>query len=239
MFSSNETGHSSNIPSVTAPCTAVQLRFISFQNFANCENRFRSRSAPISITLYFQIGIGWGDLMSETIQVSKLEAAQRQLNMGVRMMFAGADPIAVHTLFGAAANLFSDLVAAKCPDDSWDKVVKEANNLEDIEYIKIVRNAQNFLKHADKDPDAVLELALSDTDALAFGAVMNASALGEDLCFEAQVFQLWYIAIYWPREKTEDFEWVDIDRWFGELHTRTRKYQLEKGLQALADWKED
>jgi hypothetical protein len=37
MFSPNEPGHSSDTPSVTTPCTAVQPRCISFQNFALCE----------------------------------------------------------------------------------------------------------------------------------------------------------------------------------------------------------
>lgn len=52
------------------------------------------------------------------------------------MLFAGADPVAVHTLFGAAGTLFTDLVADKCPGDSWDNVVREANDLKMFEYRK-------------------------------------------------------------------------------------------------------
>jgi hypothetical protein len=84
----------------------------------------------------------------------------------------------------------------------------------------------------------MLDLALSDTDTLGFGATMNAIALVGPLWFEAQVFQMWYIAIYWPRDKQEDFEGVDLDRWFGDLRSKPRQYQLEKGLHALTNWKD-
>jgi hypothetical protein len=48
-FSPNETGHSSDIPFVTTPCTAAQPRFISLQNFALCEiaDRLQSPTARL------------------------------------------------------------------------------------------------------------------------------------------------------------------------------------------------
>ncbi|HWT67916.1 MAG TPA: hypothetical protein VN214_02260, partial [Pseudomonas sp.] len=170
--------------------------------------------------------------MSEEIRVSKLEAAQRQLNAGIRMLFANGDPIATHTLFGAASNLFSDLVEAKCSDQSWDKIGMEANGLSLAEYRKIMRNAQNFLKHADKDPDAVLDLALSDTEALAFSTVMNASVLPEPLTFEAQVFQLWFIASSREGLENEDFQEIGVNRWFGDLESMPRVQRLQIGQKA-------
>jgi hypothetical protein len=48
-FSPNETGHFSDTPFVTIPCTAVQPRFISLQNFALCEiaDRLQSPTARL------------------------------------------------------------------------------------------------------------------------------------------------------------------------------------------------
>lgn len=43
-FSPNESGHLAVTTSPTAPCAAVQLRCISFQNFAFCENGDRLQS---------------------------------------------------------------------------------------------------------------------------------------------------------------------------------------------------
>jgi len=42
--------------------------------------------------------------MPEHLSVSKIEVAQRQLNVAIRMLFANDDPIAVHTLVGAASS---------------------------------------------------------------------------------------------------------------------------------------
>lgn len=174
--------------------------------------------------------------MSDHIRVSKLEAAQRQLNCAIRMLFAGGDPIAAHTLAGAAALLFSDLVNAKCPEKSWDKMAREAVGLPKAEYQKIMRHAQNFLKHAENDPDGMLNLDPKDTDALVFCALMNASELSSPLTYEAQVFQLWYVASQPPDVRTAEIPDVDVNRWFGEMHSKSRKERIQIGQQALTNW---
>ena len=131
------------------------------------------------------------------ISVTKFEAARRQLNTAIRLMFGGVDPIAVHTLLGAASVLLSDLAELHDPTDRWEAWAQRANNISEKAYFHVARAAQNFLKHADRDAGATLELHLSDTDALAFGAVMNVQ-LFDSLSIEESVLQLWYIASYDP-----------------------------------------
>jgi hypothetical protein len=46
----------------------------------------------------------------DTIEVSKIEAANRQLDAAIELLFSDGDPIAVHTLAGAASGLAADLV---------------------------------------------------------------------------------------------------------------------------------
>lgn len=43
------------------------------------------------------------------------------------MLFDGGDPVAAHTLVGAASVIISDLVEKHHPDQSWDKFAQEAN----------------------------------------------------------------------------------------------------------------
>lgn len=54
--------------------------------------------------------------MEDPFQITKLDAARRQLRAAVRLLFDGGDPVAVHTLVGAASVIISDLVEQQHPD---------------------------------------------------------------------------------------------------------------------------
>lgn len=171
--------------------------------------------------------------MTESFQVSKLEAAQRQLNLAIRLLFADADAVAVHTLVGAASTVFTDLVERLVPEKSWDKQAQEANELTASQYFQIMRKAQNFFKHAREDHDAKIGLDPNDTESLAFWAVMNASELAP-MSIEAQVFQFWYIASHSPIEDVSETPLQEAIQLVGDLRSESRVNRLRIGAQALA-----
>ena len=47
--------------------------------------------------------------MTARLQISKLDAARRQLEIAVRLYFAEDDPVSIHTLTSAAYQLLSDI----------------------------------------------------------------------------------------------------------------------------------
>ena len=110
-----------------------------------------------------------------TVRVTKLQAAQIQLDKAIRMLFAEEEPICTHTIAGAASILFADLVMKIKPEYSWDKMAQADNNLEAKEYFRILRKTQNFLKHAHEDHEGVLEFDTRETEQILLLAVMNAS----------------------------------------------------------------
>ena len=81
--------------------------------------------------------------MSKTI--TKLEAAQRQLDCAIRRWLDEDDLCSVQTLAWAAFTILRDLGRKANPP------IYELPSSSDFE-----RKAANFLKHADKDPDAVM-----------------------------------------------------------------------------------
>jgi hypothetical protein len=172
--------------------------------------------------------------MSERICISKLEAAQRQLNVAIRLLFADADPVAVHTLVGAASILFTDLIEKLAPHKSWDKLAQQANNLSPSEYFNIMRKAQNFLKHENTDHDTTLEFELVDTESIVFWALLNASELAP-MSVEAQVFQLWYLASHAPSECADDSPFREAIQLFGDLRAMPRSDRLQIGARALSE----
>lgn len=125
--------------------------------------------------------------------VSKIEAAKRQLDTAIHLMFRGDDPLAVHTLAGAAASLLDDILKKKEGVETWNKHVSDVTGLGPVQAGRILRSAQNFLKHADRDHDATLDFDPSFTDEILILATLNFGEL-EALSREMQVFQAWYFA---------------------------------------------
>lgn len=168
-----------------------------------------------------------------TITISKLDAARRHLRAAIVMLFEGADPIVVHTLVGVASVLAADLAKHHYPDDQWEPLAQAENGITAQEYFAAARVTQNFLKHADRDVDAIHEFDPMDTDALAFGAVRNLSHFGE-MGLEESVLEFWYIACNAPAELGFDNEWfASAAQFFGDLRGQSRDAQLAKGREVL------
>lgn len=172
--------------------------------------------------------------MAERIQISKLEAAKRQLDVAIRLLFDGNDAVAVHTLVGAASVIISDLMKKHHPDKSWDKFAQEANKITASEYFQVMRKPQNFLKHARDDADATLEFDPKDTESVAFWAVMNLGNFGA-LSMEASVLQLWYLACHAPRLDPNVDPYKRALEAFGDLRGKLRAERLAVAKRVLAE----
>ncbi len=170
---------------------------------------------------------------TETVSANKLEAASRQLDAAIWMLFSGGDPIAVHTLAGAASTIASDLVKEHTPDKSWDKAAQTVNDLSEAEYFRVVRETQNFLKHAKDDPDGQHVFALSDTEALIFWTAMNLGELGQQLTFAQSIYQLWFLALNADVLDPGSELHETATRAFGDLGSSKRVDRLMAGLRKL------
>src|SRR6476660_706469 len=77
--------------------------------------------------------------------IDKFEAAQRQLDCAIRLWFVDEDSLAIHTLAYAACCILRDL---------FDSQKREV--LGKFEVSQKFGEVPNFLKHADRDPEHVL-----------------------------------------------------------------------------------
>lgn len=169
------------------------------------------------------------------LRLTKLEAAQRQLMRAIRMLFAEDDPVCTHTLAGAASILLTNLVEHHLPGSTWEQKAWEDNNLGKAEFFKIARKAQNFLKHARDDPSETLDFNPTDTDALLTLAVFNASELAL-LPPEADVFQLWSLALLCPDDMINEPPFQEAIAYFGHLQRMKRSEQLAAGRKGLHEF---
>lgn len=126
-------------------------------------------------------------------QLAKLEAASRQLNAAISLLFAGVDPIVVHTLAVAASNVFSDVLDKKPGSQSWREKLRIDHGLSRAGIKNVMHSAWNFFKHADSDPDGVLEFDERECEHLIFFATLECGEL-QPTSIQMQTFQLWFLA---------------------------------------------
>jgi hypothetical protein len=187
--------------------------------------------------------LGGTDTFSRTRKIvktrcTKPQAAIRQLDVAITLLFADYDPLAVRTLAAAAHGILADLVENKSPGTSWRSHILEDSGLSRRGAIEVLNSAQNFLKHADRDPEAELELDEEESDHLMFVATLECGSLGYPLSLDMQAFQIWYLAMY-PDKIGSETEPVQKSRLaFADLESLSRSEKLARGAEFSARLKE-
>lgn len=129
------------------------------------------------------------------MKVSKLDAGTAQLKEGIRLFFEERDPITVHTVAGAASLLLFNL-GDNCGVESFVRgnpyVKEDKKGL----WISKINEAQNFFKHADRDPKEEFDFEPMVTEILLFEGCLLVEGLTGKMFPEAKVFSIWFSAKY-------------------------------------------
>jgi hypothetical protein len=93
--------------------------------------------------------------VSRQIQVTKLEAARRQLETAITVYFAHGAPVSRHTLTAAAFSIPRDLNSKRGgrPMFAKDGFLQWIKSGHEPEVRKAINAAESFFKHADRDHD--------------------------------------------------------------------------------------
>jgi hypothetical protein len=102
--------------------------------------------------------------------VAKLEVAERQLRVAIRLFFERRDMIAVHTLAAAARGVLRDLGRRKGFMSIFEEGIINIRPEKQDEFKRLIVKPQNFFKHADKDPDGQLKFFFEVTQFHLFDA---------------------------------------------------------------------
>jgi hypothetical protein len=134
----------------------------------------------------------WGaGMISRTVRVSKLNAAQRQLKTAIALWFEDGDPVSVHTLAFAAYEIFHSVSEHR--DPYRRDLIFDTFHIKDEyrrEWLAVVKREANFFKHGDRDSEAIIDF---DPDLAEF--FMLYSMLARQLCGET------------PSEEESAFTW--------------------------------
>jgi hypothetical protein len=168
-----------------------------------------------------------------TVTCTKPDAAVRQLDVAIGLLFTDGDPLAVRTLAGAAYGVLTDLAEKQSNGSSWRTRIIEDSGLSKKDALQTLNAAQNYLKHADRDASAALSFDEEENDHLIFVASIECGGIGRGLSFSMQAFQIWYLAMY-PDKIGHDTEPVKTSmKVFRILSAKTRTEQLKLGRKFL------
>ncbi|MFA4981349.1 MAG: hypothetical protein WC592_02630 [Candidatus Omnitrophota bacterium] len=131
------------------------------------------------------------------IKISKIQAAEAQLNEAIFLFFDEANPVVIETLIGAVIGILRPIgkkYGIQAPSHDSDKIKPEYKKL----WIDTLHKAQNFFKHADNDSDDILSY---ENDILPF-CIVEACHLfryvASDKCLKyrqsqpALLFEIWF-----------------------------------------------
>jgi hypothetical protein len=96
--------------------------------------------------------------------VTKLEVAERQLRLAIRLFFERRDIVGIHTLGAAAEGVLSPLAKAKGVIARYEFFEAEFGAEKRKEILDSLRKPQNFFKHSGKDPNETLKFYYEDTE---------------------------------------------------------------------------
>ena len=132
--------------------------------------------------------------MSDSIKISKLDAARRQLETAIILYFHNYDPISIHTLAAASHEILRTLSSKTGKDCSmFTQVEAEIRDDKQKEFNKLLRGAQNHFKHADHDPDGVLIFDPQISDLYLFDSCMLWQAITQENHAIHMLFKAWFI----------------------------------------------
>ena len=132
-----------------------------------------------------------------SLKLSKLDSAKRQLETSIRLYFSLGDPVSIHTLSAAAFNILRDLRkgtedSATVYKDIFLDLIKPEHQKE---VRKIINQSENFFKHADKDPNAILDFNPEQTEFMLYEACAMYSQKTKEQPPLFKVYSAWFITL--------------------------------------------
>lgn len=148
-------------------------------------------------------------------ELDKVNGAQRIIHATTRMLWANEDPLAINLLAQSADRITADLTVAKTGSDLfWDSpiIIRENKN----ELLNIIREASNFVKHADREPHGKIQIhdLVASAEMATFMSIMRTRHLTNLLTCHMKLY-LDYHYLRYPDHLS--IEGIDLGHMAGQL----------------------
>ncbi len=91
------------------------------------------------------------------LRTNKPDAARRQLDAAIRMLFSNEDALAIHTIACAADRILRDLADKSGKSKFHEALKTRIKPGMEKQFWAAMNKSANYLKHADTYPDELLE----------------------------------------------------------------------------------
>lgn len=163
------------------------------------------------------------------LRTNKVDAARRQLEAAIRMFFGGEDPFAIHTVASAAYRILRDLAVGSGKSPFHEDVKRFIRPGKENQFWWSINKAANFLKHADEDTDAVLEVKEEFNDFTIGLGCMYYHSLGYKLTPDMRGFMGWLMLMNPDILIDSPEKEVLAGKEFDNLRSRPRSEQIALG----------
>lgn len=170
------------------------------------------------------------------IKIDKLEAARRQLVTAIRLFFEDREPASVFSLAQNAREILATLCELRSVAGFNSHALKTNANLTQKELYRLANQDRNFFKHADKDPDSVLEnFTDQQNDSVLFVTGYDLGMLTGKLPIEVQVYEAWYFSCYPGKmsEKSRPAHETNLKTLFPNIGLIDRTHKKKMGFKQL------
>lgn len=124
--------------------------------------------------------------------VSKQQAAVRQLEEAIWLLFEERDAVAIHTLAAAAHQIAHDL-ARHQGKESFLRSRRDLLGAKGREWVAAISVPENFAKHADRDPDHVMDYSLGLSETFILDAIRTLVVeVGSDITHSMVTFLVYF-----------------------------------------------
>jgi len=142
------------------------------------------------------------------LHLSKFDVAERQLTQALQLFFQEQDPVSIHTLAEAAAQVLYDIGGAygvKSISRDNERIRPEKKK----DWLSVLHSSRNFFKHADRDKQAVHEFKDIFNDTSLLDAVNMYVTIKKRWTPETLMFYVWF-GLNYPELLLEDSDHYQI-----------------------------
>lgn len=137
------------------------------------------------------------EIPSPPEKVAKLEGAERLLKTAIQLFFDDGDMLSIHVLVAGAHEVLRTLLSKSGDAASLLKDNPTIRREKLKEVGSLMNRTQNFLKHADEDPDSILDYYEAGTPFWIYDAIQMHSKLPGSSKYRAFfMFQIWFLREY-------------------------------------------
>ena len=170
-----------------------------------------------------------------TEKIDKMEAAKRQIEASIKMLFDNYDIVPIHSNTRAGLEIVRNLAKKREIDENYfiDSVIMQNENHDERKWLKqyLLGETSSFIKHANRDPGGMLSpIDEDDNNLLIFFAIVTYEALGGEMTIIMQAFIGFYISAH-PEMISDDVKSQlagrNIDDCIGNSRVELKKLALQ------------